>query len=130
MSIIRGTKPDITPAQIVALLVAGVPVLSNLLFAFGIYTLSSVQADALTDTLMWGGAFAALLTFSDAAIRNGRNKRDGAVEAAAVMAQSAPPLTPITMVTGHMDMTGEALPTDREEFAEPETRMAPDPPSP
>lgn len=58
-------RPDITPAQIVA----GVPVLANLLAAFGVYSLSAGQQAALQDTLGWALA----LLGADALIRVGRN---------------------------------------------------------
>lgn len=58
-------RPDITPAQIIA----GVPVLANLLAAFGVYSLSAGQQAALTDTLTWALA----LLGADALIRVGRN---------------------------------------------------------
>ena len=58
-------RPDITPAQIIA----GVPVVANLLAAFGVYSLSAAQQAALTDTLTWALA----LLGADALIRVGRN---------------------------------------------------------
>ena len=58
-------RPDITPAQIIA----GVPVLANLLAAFGVYSLSAGQQAALQDTLTWALA----LLGADALIRVGRN---------------------------------------------------------
>ena len=58
-------RPDITPAQIIA----GVPVVANLLAAFGVYSLSAGQQAALTDTLTWALA----LLGADALIRVGRN---------------------------------------------------------
>lgn len=58
-------KPDITKAQ----LVGSVPVIAKLLSAFGVYTLSGAQQEALT--LALGGGVALFL--ADAAIRFGRN---------------------------------------------------------
>lgn len=58
-------RPDLTPAQ----LIAGVPVIANLLAAFGVYSLSDVQQAALTDTLQ----YALVLVGADAIIRVGRN---------------------------------------------------------
>ena len=58
-------RPDITPAQIIA----GVPVVANLLAAFGVYSLSAGQQAALQDTLGWALA----LLGADALIRVGRN---------------------------------------------------------
>lgn len=58
-------RPDITPAQIVA----GVPVLANLLAAFGVFTMTAAQQAALQDTLGWALA----LIGADAIIRVGRS---------------------------------------------------------
>lgn len=58
-------RPDITPAQIIA----GVPVLANLLAAFGVFTMTAGQQSALQDTLGWALA----LLGADALIRVGRN---------------------------------------------------------
>jgi hypothetical protein len=66
-------RPSITPAQIVGLLVAGLPVLANLLRAFGVYDLTAEQEAALTDTLQWAAIVAGALFVSDAALRVGRN---------------------------------------------------------
>jgi hypothetical protein len=66
-------RPNITPAQIVGLLIAGLPVLANLLRAFGVYDLTNEQEAALTDTLQWASVVAGALFVSDAALRVGRN---------------------------------------------------------
>lgn len=57
-------KPDITKAQ----LVGSVPVIAKLLSAFGVYTLSGAQQEALTLALGSG----AVLFLADAIIRHGR----------------------------------------------------------
>lgn len=57
-------RPNITPAQ----LVAGVPIIANFGSAFGLFHLSTVQQDALSQAVVWSiGLLAA-----DAAIRIGR----------------------------------------------------------
>jgi len=56
--------PDFTPAQ----LVAGVPIIANLLNAFGVYSLTVAQQGALEDTIKWSVA----LLGADALIRIGR----------------------------------------------------------
>lgn len=58
-------KPDITKAQ----LVGSIPVIAKLLSAFGVYTLSGAQQEALT--LAVGGG--AVLFVADAIIRHGRS---------------------------------------------------------
>ena len=45
--ILQGRRPDITAAQIAAVLVAGVPAIATLLTAFGLGDLSTAQQDAL-----------------------------------------------------------------------------------
>lgn len=58
-------KPDITKAQ----LVGAVPIVAKLLSAFGVYTLTGAQQEALTLALGGGAA----LFVADAVIRFGRN---------------------------------------------------------
>jgi hypothetical protein len=54
---------------------------ASLLSAFGLYTLSPEQQDALSNAVQWASIFAASLVGGDAALRTARNKRIGAVEA-------------------------------------------------
>lgn len=58
-------RPDITPAQIIG----SVPIVANLLSAFGVFALNAAQQSALQDTL----AYALALLGADAVIRFGRN---------------------------------------------------------
>ncbi len=78
----RGQRPDITPIQTAALFVAGIPIVSKMLAAFDVFTVSAAQQDALGDALTWGGLLGAALVGGDAVIRVGRNVKDGKVEAA------------------------------------------------
>jgi hypothetical protein len=87
-SIFSGTRPDLTPAQVVGLLVAGVPILANILRAFGVYEVSHEQQQALQDTLTWGGVMAGALFAADAGVRAARNAADAKRDAAAL---STPP---------------------------------------
>lgn len=80
----RGERPDITPAQIIATLVAGVPIIANLGYAFGVFAISVAQQDALTQAMTWGGILAGLLVGGDAGLRAARNAKDAKVDAAAV----------------------------------------------
>lgn len=76
-------RPSITPAQILAACVAGVPVISNLLLAFRVYTVTAAEQHALTEAMQWGAVFGALLVGGDAHLRGKRNEAD-ATKAAAV----------------------------------------------
>ncbi len=93
-SILRGTRPDLTPAQLVGVLVAGVPVIATLLRAFGVYDVGPDQQQALQDALTWGGVLAGLLLASDTGVRAARNvadaRRDAAVLASPVTPHTAP----------------------------------------
>ena len=82
LGIFRGPRPDITPAQIIG----GIPVVAEGLHTFGIYTLSAAQQASLTKAVAYGLA----LVVGDAAVRIGRNVKDGRVEAAALSAPVAP----------------------------------------
>lgn len=59
------SRPDVTPAQIVA----GIPIVAELLHTFGVYDLSQAQQDSLSKTVTW----AFVLIGGDAVIRLGRN---------------------------------------------------------
>lgn len=81
MSIVQGPRPDVTPPQIIALATAGVPILSALLNAFGVYSLNIAQQAALNDAITWSGVVAASLIGGDAILRSARNARKAKVEA-------------------------------------------------
>lgn len=65
LDIFRGLRPDITPAQIIA----GIPIIAELLHSFNLYTLTAPQQDSLSKAVTWGF----VLIGGDAAIRIGRN---------------------------------------------------------
>lgn len=90
LNVFRGQRPDITPAMIAGILLAGIPIIANLLRAFGVYDLSEEQQTALGDAVQWGAVSAAAIVGGDAAIRWGRNASDGRTQAAALSA-SVPP---------------------------------------
>lgn len=128
LKVLSGNRPDITPAQLAATIVAGIPIFANLLHVFGVFDLSHEQSQALQDTITWGGVFAALLMGSDAALRVGRNHADAKVQAAAVSATGEPVAPPAAQLggeggelPGEGDIgdieAGEDLPGDEEEFA-------------
>jgi hypothetical protein len=83
---LKGARPDITPAQIIALLVAAVPVVATLLRAFGVYDLTVVQTAALTETLQWAAVVAGALFVSDAGLRAARNAAEAKTVAAVTTA--------------------------------------------
>jgi hypothetical protein len=94
-SILRGNRPDLTPAQVVGVLAAGIPILANLLHAFGVYDVSPEQQQALQDAVTWGGVLAGVLFAADAGLRASRNAADSrrhaaTVPAAAVVAAAEP----------------------------------------
>lgn len=77
-----GPRPEITPPQLVAMVAAGVPILAQLLHAFGIYDLSVEAQVALNNAVTWASVLAGSLIGGDAILRLGRNLRKGNVEAA------------------------------------------------
>lgn len=93
MNWIEGPRPDITPPQIVATVIAGVPIVASLLRAFGVYDLSIEEEVALSDTVTWASVLAGALIGGDAILRTGRNLRKGQVEAALAI---GPEVTPET----------------------------------
>jgi len=76
--------PDITPPQIVAMAVGGIPIIAELLHAFGVYDISLEQQQALSNAVTWAGILGAALIGGDAVLRTGRNVRSGKVEAVMV----------------------------------------------
>jgi hypothetical protein len=63
------------------MLVAGIPIIAQLLHAFGIYDLSIEAQEALQNVVTWAGVLGASLIGGDAVLRTGRNLRRGQVEA-------------------------------------------------
>jgi hypothetical protein len=128
VKIFQGTKPDITPAQVLGALLAGVPVLATLLHSFGVYDLSAEQQDALTKSIEWAGILAVALFGADAGLRAARNSASAKVEAAQLVVASAPPEMPAAApyqpeMAPEDDLHGAAqanldpnLPDDVEEF--------------
>jgi hypothetical protein len=84
--ILQGPRPDITAAQIAAVLVAGVPAIATLLTAFGLGDLNAAQQDALSGALTWSAILAGLLIGGDATLRAARNLAVAKTDAAAMTA--------------------------------------------
>jgi hypothetical protein len=119
-NIFRGPRPDLTPAQVVGVLVAGIPVIATLLRAFGLYDVGPDQQEALEKAVIWAGVVAGLLFASDAGLRAARNAADAR--------RGAAPSAPGTPSSG-TDETGgyesvDALPA----LVGPESGAVPDGP--
>ena len=93
-NVLRGKQPDITPAQLVGVIVAGVPVVATLLRAFGVYDVTADQQQALQETVTWGGVLGGVLFASDAGLRAARNHADARRHAAALSAPTGPHVLP------------------------------------
>ena len=85
--LISGSRPDLTPAQ----LIAGIPIIGELLHTFGAYDLSQAQQDSLGKTV----TFCFGLLGADAAVRIGRNLKDARVESTAIAQGGEAPIGPI-----------------------------------
>lgn len=86
--------PKVTLPQIIGLVVAGIPLIAQLLQAWNVYTVTLAQQAALSDVVQWGGAIAAALFIGDAGVRIGRSVGVGKVLAAkepTVPVQTKPP---------------------------------------
>jgi hypothetical protein len=88
LNVFRGQRPDLTPAQVAAVLVAGIPAIATVLSAFGIADLSQAQQDALSDALTWCAVLAGLLIGGDATLRTARNVVDARRDTVAMTAGS------------------------------------------
>lgn len=129
MGLLGGHRPDITPVQVTAIAVAGVPIVSNLLAAYHVYSPSPEQLASLKAATGWAFGTAAALVLGDAGVRAARNVKDGRVEAAALVGGSAPPTGVPDELAPDLPLE-EDLPTDAEEFAvEPESRHAAEDPA-
>ena len=105
-SILRGQRPDITPAQVIAVLIAGIPIIVNLLQVFGLFDTTPEQEQALTETMTWAGVLAALLVASDAGVRTARNVADSRRDAAALSVPGGPSELPGAFALDD-DLTGD-----------------------
>jgi hypothetical protein len=84
MSMSFGVRPDVTPAQLAGVLLAGLPVAANLLRGLGLYESSKDQQQALHDAGQWGAVSATGLFLADAGLRSARNHADAQVQAASL----------------------------------------------
>jgi hypothetical protein len=144
----RSTRPDLTPAQIVGVVVAGVPILANLAQAFGVWTATPAELDALQQAGQFAIAAAGTLFVGDAAIRVGRNvaqarvdaavhnaegHREAAAAAATIAAASTStplPLERIAPAAGDVEAPGAGVvAVPGEELVDDETELAAPPPA-
>jgi len=121
-SIFKGRRPDITAAQVGAVLVAGVPAIATLLTAFGVGDLSAAQQDALSGALTWSAILAGLLIGGDATLRAARNLADAKTDAAAMTAgqRLSPDDGLEDPATDFEEDEAAALSSDEEVYAESE----------
>jgi len=118
--ILSGQRPDLTPAQIAAVAVAGVPAVSNLLAAFNAVTVNAAQQAALGDVMTWGGVVATALVAGDTGVRAARNAKDARVESTVLAMPGEPAGTTPDLEPEHEDlMADDELVSDEEEFADP-----------
>lgn len=136
---LKGTRPDLTPAQIIGLLIAAVPALASLLRAFGVFDLTAVQTAALTEALQWAAVAASTLFVADAGLRAARNAAEAKTIAAVATSSdpqgtalaaglsTGPATDPTTGLTEVSDpeaeeVRAEDLPDDDTEFEDPDAR--------
>jgi hypothetical protein len=115
----QGPMPDITPPQIAGLIVGGIPILAELLRAFGIYDIGIAQQEALSNAVTWASVLGGALIGSDAILRTGRNIRRGQVESATVEAQIATGQVPPPAVLPPEQGTTYTGPTPPTGFEQP-----------
>lgn len=118
-SILQGRRPDITAAQIAAVLVGGVPAIATLLTSFGVGDVNAAQQDALSGALTWAVVFAGVLVGGDATLRSARNLADAKTDAAAMTVGEVSPLASEDDLHDHEadfeEEDGDSV-TDEEEF--------------
>lgn len=88
-------QPSVTPAQIIAVLIAGIPAVAKLLAAFSVYTLTAAQQAAVGDALTWLGVVAGVLIAADTALRAARNRAHAQIESAPKPIVIPPPPAPV-----------------------------------
>jgi hypothetical protein len=104
--LLAGKMPDITPAQVIALVLAGVPLVLTIV---GVH-LAPSQLAALDDLRNLGlGLFGA-----DAVIRTGRNYRDARITAAALMPVE-PEQASLMLAAQHVEHVPFEMPSKRAE---------------
>lgn len=89
------SRPAVTAPQIAGILMAGVPIVAQLLHVFGVFDLTLAQQAALGNIIQWATIGAGALFASDAGLRAARNHAHARVAQSRVWREPAiPPLTP------------------------------------
>jgi hypothetical protein len=130
-NLMRGHQPDITPAQLVGVIVAGVPVIATLLRAFGLYEVTPDQQHALQETVTWGAVLGGALFASDAGLRAARNHGNARRHAAELAAPGGPRVLPKVDEQDEADAQLADAPLDAvalDGFAGPQSSSVPDTP--
>jgi hypothetical protein len=130
-NLMRGHQPDITPAQLVGVIVAGVPVIATLLRAFGVYEVTPEQQHALQETVTWGAVLGGALFASDAGLRAARNHAHARRHAAELAAPGGPRVLPKVDEQDEADAQFADAPLDAvalDGFAGPQSSSVPDTP--
>jgi hypothetical protein len=103
-----GPRPDVTPAQLMGVLLVGVPVVASSLRALGVYDLSKDRQQALRDAGQWGAISAVGLFLSDAGLRAARNYADAQVQAASLTPVPSPAQGGLADASVEPPVVGEA----------------------
>ena len=123
-SILQGRRPDITAAQLAAVLVAGVPAIATLLTSFGVGDVNAAQQDALSGALTWAVVLAGVLIGGDATLRSARNLADAKTDAAAMtVGEGSPTASADDLQDREADFEeedGDSVTDEEEFFAESE----------
>jgi hypothetical protein len=130
-------RPDLTIAQLIGVVIGGVPILANLLRAFGVFDVTPGQLEALEQAGQFGALTAGALFVSDAALRAARNAHDAKVSAANVSAAAVAGNLPAGpgggVPLGDLEAEGVPsgeLPSDAEELGSPPLQPSQDPDGP
>lgn len=138
---IRGPRPDLTTAQIAALVVGGLPLALALAHTVGVFDLNAAQLSTLTEALKWGAILSGLLIIGDAILRTARNGADARVKSTVLAAPVEPhdaqapaaagetedPLTALELAT--LDIVADLIIDDDLPSDDEETAAAPPPAS-
>jgi hypothetical protein len=121
LSTLRGPRPDITPAQTLATVVAGIPIAANVLRSFGV---GGKQADGegIRESIIWSSVLAGALVGGDAIVRAARNYSSSRTEAMAMAPVADMPLDPDEIALEDLEaaaVVDDDLPADEEELAAP-----------
>lgn len=126
-------SPSVTLPQKISAIVAGIPILSNLTAAFGIWTPNDQQLDALEKAGAYSVFLAGILVAGDAGIRFARNQREGkkAIAKASVVAaqhQAAAQVESVAVAQPPMKIQGDNFLDTEDDEPYTEDELDPDAP--